>query len=63
MIQDRVRAGLERAKNQGKQLSRPNVQPQVEEAIRVARVEGKGILKIARELGVGVSVVQRMVAE
>ena len=33
----------------------------MEAAILAARKEGKGILKIARELGVGTSVVQRVV--
>lgn len=33
----------------------------VEDAIRGARATGKGIRKIARELGVGVSKVQRVV--
>ncbi|MDZ7753840.1 MAG: recombinase family protein [Gammaproteobacteria bacterium] len=63
MIQERVKAGLERARSQGKRLGRPQVQPQVEAAIRAARAEGKGMLRIARELGVGVSVVQRVVAK
>ena len=62
MIQDRVRAGLERARGEGKVLGRPRVGVEVEDAIRAARVQGKGIQHIARELGVGVSVVQRVVA-
>ena len=33
-----------------------------EKAIRVARKKGKGIKAIARDVGVGVSVVQRVVA-
>lgn len=61
MIQARVKAGLERAKAKGKKLGRPKTAPSKETAIRAARAEGKGIRKIARELGVGVSVVQRIV--
>ena len=34
--------------------------PEVEQAIRDARAEGKGMLKIARELGVGTATVQRV---
>ena len=61
MIQERVKAGLERAKAQGKILGRPKVSSRVEARIRSERTEGKGILKIAKELGVGTSTVQRVV--
>jgi DNA invertase Pin-like site-specific DNA recombinase len=60
MIQERVRAGLERAREQGKVLGRPKVPPRTEVLIRKKRQEGMGILKIAREVGVGTSVVQRI---
>ena len=62
MMQARIKAGLARAKAQGKTLGRPKVSGKVETAIRRARRSGKGIKKISRELGVGVSVVQRVVA-
>ena len=61
MIQERVKAGLQRAKEQGKVLGRPRISRQKENAIRKAR-KGRGIKKIARELGVGVGTVQRVVA-
>jgi len=61
MIQERVKAGLERARAQGKRLGRPRTPDRVEQAIRAARQQGKGIKKIATELGVGVSTVQRTV--
>ena len=60
MIQERVRAGLERAREQGKVLGRPKVSPRTEALIRKKRDEGMGILKIAQEVGVGTSVVQRV---
>ena len=63
MIQERVKAGLARAKAQGKKLGRPKVSAKKEQAIRDARVEGKGILKIAREVGVGTGTVQRVLAQ
>jgi DNA invertase Pin-like site-specific DNA recombinase len=63
VIVERVHAGLARAKAQGKRLGRPPVAIKVEEAIRRKRASGFGMLKIARELGVGVSVVQRVVAD
>ncbi len=61
MIQERVNAGLARAKAQGKTLGRPKTDNRVEEQIRARRAEGAGILKIAKELGIGTSVVQRVV--
>jgi DNA invertase Pin-like site-specific DNA recombinase len=60
MIQERVRAGLERAREQGKVLGRPKVSPRTEALILRKRAEGLGILKIAKEVGVGTSVVQRV---
>jgi DNA invertase Pin-like site-specific DNA recombinase len=62
MIQERVKAGLARARSQGKTLGRPRVAPSIELRIRKARDKGKGIKKIARELGVGVGTVQRVLA-
>ncbi len=63
MIQERVKAGLARAKAQGKTLGRPKIAPATERAISNAlRAGDKGIIKIAREIGVGVSVVQRIKA-
>lgn len=63
IIAERVRAGLNRARAQGKQLGRPRVSSEVEQVIRQRRATGTGILKIAREMGVGVSVVQRVVRQ
>ena len=59
IIHERVNAELARAKANGKKLGRPGVGADVEKKIRLALKKGnKGIRKIARELGVGVSVVQ-----
>ena len=63
MIQDRVKAGLARARAQGKQLGRPMVSTKTEASIRKLRATGMGKLKIARTLGVGVSTVQRVVGD
>ena len=60
MIRERVCAGLEKAKANGKRLGRPTVPASVEHSIRAARQTGKGQLAIARELGVGVSTVRRV---
>jgi DNA invertase Pin-like site-specific DNA recombinase len=60
MIQERVKAGLRRARAQGKKLGRPRIHADVERRIRDARAKAYGILKIAREVGVGVGTVQRV---
>ena len=52
MIQERVKAGLERAKAQGKVLlGRPKVSKTVERKIPKARKQGRGMLRIAKEVG------------
>ena len=58
MIRERVMAGLARAREQGKQLGRRRVAPEVERDIRAALKTGTGIVSTARRLGVGVSTVQ-----
>ena len=63
MIQERVKAGLSRAKVQGKMLGRPKVTEKVERAVLAARAEGTGKRKIAKQLGVGVSTVVRILSE
>ena len=63
MIQERVHAGLARARKEGKRLGRPKVSPKTEKAILEARRQGKGFNKIAAELGVGSSTVCRVIGE
>ena len=63
MIQERVRAGLSRARAQGKTLGRPKVAGKVEQAVLAARADGTGKRKIAKQLGIGVSTVTRIIAE
>jgi DNA invertase Pin-like site-specific DNA recombinase len=63
MIQERVRAGLRRAKSEGKRLGRPPVSPELEERVRTAlnrpgRTEG--VRKIAKRFGISVPTVQRI---
>jgi len=63
MIRQRVNAGLKRAVERGATLGRPKVGPEVEARIRSQLRAGKGILKVARELGLGTSTVQRVARE
>ena len=60
IIQERVKAGLARARARGTTLGRPRTQPKVEAKIRELAAQGMGKGKIARTLGIGVSVTQRV---
>lgn len=63
IIQERVKAGLERARGKGVTLGRPRTEPKVEAKIRQLAAGGMGKGKIARTLGIGVSVAQRVLAD
>jgi DNA invertase Pin-like site-specific DNA recombinase len=63
MIVDRVKAGMRRAKAQGKAIGRPMVGEEIEERIRGELALGKGIHRVARAVGVGSGTVQRVKAE
>lgn len=62
MIVERVRTGLKRARAEGKVFGRPRVGADVEAKVRVLREEGRGIINIAKQLGLGNGIVQRIVA-
>jgi DNA invertase Pin-like site-specific DNA recombinase len=68
IIQDRIRAGIRRARDRGthsgKPFGRPRIPEKTERAIRSALADGKmGMLKIAAALSVGSGTVQRIKAE
>jgi DNA invertase Pin-like site-specific DNA recombinase len=63
IIQERVRAGLARARAKGTKLGRPKTGPKVEAKIRELAAQGMGKGKIARTLGIGTSVAQRVLIE
>jgi len=63
MIRQRINAGLKRAVEQGKQLGRPKIAEALEKRIQTQLRAGKGILKVAREVGVGTGTVQRIARE
>ena len=62
MIRERVNAGLARARAKGKKLGRRRIDAGVEARIRELRAQGLGKIKIAKQLGVGVGTVQRVLA-
>ncbi|CAN7774820.1 recombinase family protein [Paraburkholderia hospita] len=63
MVQERVHAGLDRARAQGKTFGRPRVAGPREEQILALAATGLGMLKIAKQVGVGTGTVQRIIAE
>jgi DNA invertase Pin-like site-specific DNA recombinase len=62
MIVERVRAGMATAKAKGKSVGRPKASEETLQRIRELRAQGIGMLKVAREVGCGVSLIQRMEA-
>jgi DNA invertase Pin-like site-specific DNA recombinase len=63
MIQERVKAGLARAREEGVTLGRPTLEdadPARAAKVRAMRAQGFGVRKIARQLGVGVGTVLRL---
>ncbi len=65
MIRERINAGIARARKHGTKSGRPIGRPPIPDrtlaAIHAARAQGKGIKRIARDLGVGVGTVQKAV--
>ena len=62
IIQERINSGLARARAKGTVLGRPRAPLSVEVDIHRLRGEKMGVLKIARTLRIGTSVVQRVIA-
>lgn len=62
IIRERVRAGMAGARARGKTLGRPRVPEETLARIRELRAQGVGMRKVAREVGCGVSLIQRMEA-
>ena len=60
IIQERVRAGLQRAKREGKRLGRPPIADKLAEQIRAALAGGMSVRKTAAKFEVNPSTVQRI---
>ena len=63
MIRQRVHAGLKRAVANGKTLGRPLNDPGAIERARAALQQGTGIVKVAKQVGLGVGTVHRIALE
>ncbi len=61
MIQERVRAGLERAKQKGKTLGRPKLSKGVHDRVLAAHADGLSIRKTAALVGVSVGTAHNIV--
>ena len=62
ILKERIHAGLNRARAEGKKLGRPSVadSPQVINAVKMLRANGHSIHRISRELRIGVGTCQRI---
>ncbi len=64
IIQQRIRAGLARARAKGVKVGRPKVSAHIERQVRHRLGSGnEGIVKIARSMGIGTGVVVRIKKE
>jgi len=62
LIQERVQAGVDRAKRQGKQLGRPRVIVD-REKIRQCATQGQSVKSIAKAFGIGRATVDRILGK
>ena len=62
MIQERVKAGIERARKQGKILGRPRVTERKKSLVRELKNAGNTIRGIARQTNLGVGTVHRILS-
>jgi DNA invertase Pin-like site-specific DNA recombinase len=62
MIAERVRAGLARARSEGKQLGRPTIEPELAAKVKaaLAKPNRPGVRKIAQQFGISPGTVQRI---
>ena len=63
MIQKRVKAGMARAKAQGARFRRPGIGAEKEKTIKELLKQGVGLISVAKQVGCGVSAVQRVQGE
>jgi DNA invertase Pin-like site-specific DNA recombinase len=61
MIQERINAGLARAKAEGKRLGRPRLPEEIQDSVKQLSQQGQSIRNIAKELKIGVSSVKRII--
>ena len=62
ILQERVKAGLERARAEGKKLGRPAVPPITVQKMKALRKQGLSYRKIAKRVDLNVKTVHRLSA-
>ena len=62
-IRERIIAGQDRARAEGKKFGRPRIPDDKEKAVRASLARAIGVARTARDCGVGVSAVQRIKRE
>ena len=60
LIQERVKAGMARAKAQGKHVGRPRTTADKEDLLMLALREGSSLRAAARKAGIGVATASRI---
>lgn len=63
IIVERVRAGMATAKARGRTVGRPRASDATLARVRELRAQGVGMVKVAKEVGCGVSLIQRLEAQ
>jgi DNA invertase Pin-like site-specific DNA recombinase len=63
MIRQRVKLGLKRAVANGRRLGRPQIEGELERKAQQELGKGKGILAVAKQLGLGTGTVHRIKRE
>lgn len=61
IIRERVRAGLENARQKGKRLGRPSINNEILETTSMSRKQGLSFRKIEKQLGVGEGTIRKKI--
>jgi DNA invertase Pin-like site-specific DNA recombinase len=61
IIRERVRAGLENARQKGKRLGRPSINIEILESASILRKQGLSFRKIEKQLGVGEGTIRKKI--
>ena len=61
IMQERIKAGLDRARAEGKKLGRPGLSNKVKHKVKQLKTEGLSVRKIARKVDISPSAVQKIV--
>jgi DNA invertase Pin-like site-specific DNA recombinase len=60
ILRERIHAGMQRARKQGRRIGRPKVAPMIETKVRQLRAQGMSANRIARQLRIGFGTIKRI---